>query len=137
MADPSDPSDPSDPKPPAARAIPSWQRAHARPTAAPGAEEAAKPQPASSTLETVSTQAGAEESAQKQHHSSALLDAASKFLQDPSIRDAPRERKAEFLESKGVSKDDIRKLLGSEGKGAASSRTTTQPASTRANVDAF
>ncbi|EDU48260.1 Pex14-N domain containing protein [Pyrenophora tritici-repentis] len=41
-----------------------------------------------------------------------LLEQASRFLDDPAIRDAPREKKVAFLESKGVSAGDIETLLG-------------------------
>jgi len=40
-----------------------------------------------------------------------LLEQASRFLDDPAIRDAPREKKVAFLESKGVNAGDIEALL--------------------------
>ncbi|OJD35509.1 peroxin 14 17 [Diplodia corticola] len=40
-----------------------------------------------------------------------LLQQALKFLKDPSIRDAPNDRKRSFLRSKGVSEEDIQLLL--------------------------
>lgn len=43
-----------------------------------------------------------------------LLEQARKFLEDESIRDAPRERKVAFLETKGVSPEQIEQLLGTE-----------------------
>jgi hypothetical protein len=43
-----------------------------------------------------------------------LLEQASRFLEDETIRDAPRERKVAFLESKGVRSEDIEELLGAE-----------------------
>jgi hypothetical protein len=43
---------------------------------------------------------------------STLLAQASRFLEDPSIRDAPRDRKVTFLESKGVRSEEIDELLG-------------------------
>ena len=45
---------------------------------------------------------------------SPLLDQARQFLDDDSIRDAARDRKVAFLQRKGVRRDDIEKLLGSE-----------------------
>ena len=42
----------------------------------------------------------------------ALLEHASKFLDDESIRDAPREKKVAFLEKKGLQGYEIQKLLG-------------------------
>ena len=44
--------------------------------------------------------------------STGLLDQASRFLEDPNIRDAPREKKVVFLQAKGVSPEDIETLLG-------------------------
>lgn len=44
--------------------------------------------------------------------SAELLDQAERFLEDPVIRDAPRQRKVAFLESKGVRVEDIETLLG-------------------------
>ncbi|KAK2777712.1 hypothetical protein FQN52_002989 [Onygenales sp. PD_12] len=41
-----------------------------------------------------------------------LLEQASRFLDDESIRDAPTDKKIAFLESKGLQNDDIQKLLG-------------------------
>ncbi|KAL4920147.1 peroxisomal membrane anchor protein conserved region-domain-containing protein [Aspergillus aurantiobrunneus] len=43
---------------------------------------------------------------------STLLEQASKFLQDDSIRDAPTDRKIAFLESKGLASTEIDNLLG-------------------------
>jgi hypothetical protein len=66
----------------------------------------------------------------------ALLDQASRFLQDESIRDAPMDRKIAFLESKGVHNDEIPKLLGvprnpeaTEGTTATAATATTKPES--------
>jgi hypothetical protein len=41
-----------------------------------------------------------------------LLEQARRFLEDANIRDAPREKKAVFLQAKGVSPEDIETLLG-------------------------
>ncbi|KAI8934887.1 hypothetical protein NX059_008559 [Plenodomus lindquistii] len=43
-----------------------------------------------------------------------LLEQAQRFLEDPTIRDAPREKKVAFLESKGVRPEDVETLLGVE-----------------------
>jgi hypothetical protein len=57
-----------------------------------------------------------------------LLDQASKFLEDESIRDAPTDRKVGFLESKGLSSDDIQQVLGvSRNAEASSTPTEDQP----------
>ena len=94
--------------------IPSWQRAQSTTPASPptsDTEEPTQQQQAESTPEP-----GTEEFAE--HRPAAegvsLLEQASKFLEDPSIRDAPRDRKASFLETKGLSKDEVEKLLGVE-----------------------
>ena len=41
------------------------------------------------------------------------------FLNDESIRDAPREEKVAFLEAKGISKEDIDTLFQSQSQGAS------------------
>ncbi|KAH9875008.1 hypothetical protein J1614_004496 [Plenodomus biglobosus] len=41
-----------------------------------------------------------------------LLEQAQRFLEDPAIRGAPREKKAAFLESKGVRPEHVESLLG-------------------------
>ncbi|KAI2726403.1 hypothetical protein CBS147332_3290 [Penicillium roqueforti] len=53
-----------------------------------------------------------------------LLDQASKFLEDESIRDAPTERKISFLESKGLRSDDIEQVLGASRNAETSSSST-------------
>jgi hypothetical protein len=45
-----------------------------------------------------------------------LLEQATRFLEDPAIRDAPRERKVAFLESKGVDDKEIETLLGAQSR---------------------
>ena len=42
----------------------------------------------------------------------ALLDKASKFLEDDEIKEASTESKISFLEGKGLTSDEIQKLLG-------------------------
>lgn len=41
-----------------------------------------------------------------------LLEQAAKFLEAEDVRDAPTERKIAFLESKGLTNEEIHKLLG-------------------------
>lgn len=41
-----------------------------------------------------------------------LLEQAAQFLEAEDIRDAPTERKISFLESKGLTSEEIQKLLG-------------------------
>ncbi|KAL5051488.1 hypothetical protein BDW71DRAFT_54397 [Aspergillus fruticulosus] len=55
---------------------------------------------------------------------SALLEQASSFLQDDSIRDAPTDRKIAFLESKGLTATEIDGLLGVSRNAEASSSSS-------------
>ncbi|KAJ5417839.1 uncharacterized protein N7487_001389 [Penicillium crustosum] len=87
--------------------IPSWQ------TANKSAEESPSPTSDNAPATTASTSR------------QALLDQASKFLEDESIRDAPTERKVSFLESKGLSSDDIEQVLGVSRNAEPSSSSTT------------
>ncbi|KAJ5688746.1 hypothetical protein N7462_003138 [Penicillium macrosclerotiorum] len=54
-----------------------------------------------------------------------LLEQASRFLEDESIRDAPTDRKVSFLESKGLNSDEIETLLGVARNPEATSSTET------------
>ena len=73
---------------------------------------------------------------------STLLEQASKFLEDESIRDASTDRKISFLESKGLRNDEIQTLLGVSRNTEASSDTpvedgkTSPQASDNANTKA-
>ncbi|KAJ5835908.1 hypothetical protein N7447_001934 [Penicillium robsamsonii] len=87
--------------------IPSWQRPNKT------AEESPSPTSDDAPATTPSTSR------------QALLDQASKFLEDESIRDAPTDRKVSFLESKGLSSDDIEQVLGISRNAEASSSSTT------------
>jgi hypothetical protein len=89
-------------------AIPEWQRQSREP--------AATPEESSSDNAT-----GADDSSR-----SALLDQATKFLHDESIRDASTDRKIEFLESKGLQNDEIQKLLGVSRNPAATSEAKSE-----------
>ncbi|KAF4303881.1 Peroxisome membrane anchor protein Pex14p [Botryosphaeria dothidea] len=109
---------PSDKKP----GIPAWQRA--QPPSSPDEPASSAPEPASPphTPSSDSASEPAEEPQSEPQPSSLdanespkddglLLQQARKFLQDPSIRDAPDDRKRSFLRSKGVKDDDIPLLL--------------------------
>ncbi|KAL8826026.1 MAG: hypothetical protein Q9191_004048 [Dirinaria sp. TL-2023a] len=89
-------SDPSEPKPPS---IPTWQRQQQPPS--PSADDEAQPQTPDTPTDSPS------ESSPR----SDLLQKASKFLQDDEIRAASTERKTSFLESKGLTSDEIQRLL--------------------------
>jgi hypothetical protein len=99
--------------------IPSWQRVSADSTAASPPEQ--DQQPETSIQSEHSTSAIAEaptptEDDLDNSESTSLLEQAKRFLDDATIRDAPREKKVTFLESKGVSADDIGTLLGTESQ---------------------
>ncbi|EUC50486.1 hypothetical protein COCMIDRAFT_32305 [Bipolaris oryzae ATCC 44560] len=112
--------------------IPEWQRASSSSAAStastndttssqkPEEEEEASAQqqpqqpPVEAPTPTEDDIAQPEEEEQQAPESSSLLEQAARFLDDPTIRDAPREKKVAFLESKGVSAEDIGRLLGKE-----------------------
>jgi Pex14 N-terminal domain len=117
--------------------IPSWQRAQSTTPASPptsDTEEPTQQQQAESTPEP-----GTEEFAE--HRPAAegvsLLEQASKFLEDPSIQDAPRDRKAAFLETKGLSKDGVEKLLGTEPEQDISSKLPKEGEKARSKVSSI
>ncbi|KAF1966228.1 DUF726-domain-containing protein [Bimuria novae-zelandiae CBS 107.79] len=98
--------------------IPSWQRAQAPAPTPTEADTRPSPEPQSAE-ETAASAPGTEESTrdvteETTPDDASLLDQASRFLDDPTIRDAPRAKKVEFLESKGVTAEDIEKLLRRE-----------------------
>jgi hypothetical protein len=93
--------------------IPSWQRA----TSLPGAEDvkAEAEEQTKKAEETEQThEASRSEGAKSKDDIDGLRDQAHKFLNDPSIKDAPRERKVAFLESKGLKQEEIDLLLSSQ-----------------------
>lgn len=96
---------------------PSWQRVSAEKPDTTEREAEQPSQPAEQAQQ--STPAIAEapvptEDDLEEPESIGLLDQAKRFLDDSTIRDAPREKKVAFLESKGVSAEDIETLLGAE-----------------------
>lgn len=110
--------------------IPDWQKTYVQSSADP---DSATKDDASSTNEAHTSDAQ-------------LLEQAKRWLEDESIRHAPKERKVAFLEEKGLQGDDIQKLLvakdtseqESEMKtvhdSASSSSTTKAPSPTPPNV---
>jgi hypothetical protein len=106
--------------------IPAWQRASAEtpPSQPPEhdgeAETGAEAEAEAETQEPVEAPIPTEEDMergdgeQQASEGMDLLEQASRFLEDETIRDAPRERKVAFLESKGVQSEDIEALLGAE-----------------------
>lgn len=97
--------------------IPAWQRASTDNVASSPPEhkvKSAQQQPVEAPTPT-EDDIESEDGGVQLSESSDLLEQASRFLEDPAIRDAPREKKVAFLESKGVSPEDVETLLG-DGK---------------------
>jgi len=103
--------------------IPEWQRATTESTAplpsptvnAPESKVeqlVQAPTPTEDDLSSTEGEESTEETADERGKESLdLLGQARRFLEDPVIRDAPRERKIAFLESKGVRSEDFEALL--------------------------
>jgi hypothetical protein len=95
--------------------IPSWQRASADSPTASSSESKQQAESsqhsAQSALPVVQAPTPTEDDLEDSS-SETLLDQASRFLDDATIRDAPREKKVAFLASKGVTAEDIETLLG-------------------------
>lgn len=99
--------------------IPSWQRSSADgpPTSPSGPKQLPEPSDdAERSTPPIAQAPTPTEDDLEDSTSPSLLDQASRFLDDPSIRDAPREKKVAFLESKGVAANDIETLLGTEAR---------------------
>jgi hypothetical protein len=95
--------------------IPAWQRTPAADPSSPSSTQETAPNEQIETSPAPGVQdsaAGTKEELGTER--SKLLEQASRFLEDPSIRDAPRDRKVTFLESKGVASEEIAELLGKE-----------------------
>lgn len=71
-------------------------------------------EPDSPVLETSSTHGSDMAANQEFEASKTVIDQVRKFLQDPSVKDAPMQKKISFLESKGVQRDIIQDVLSSE-----------------------
>jgi hypothetical protein len=99
--------------------IPSWQRVSAESPITTTPETEQQLEPAEQREQSTSPIAEAPvptESDLDEPENVDLLEQAKRFLDDSTIRDAPREKKVAFLESKGVSAADIETLLGVEVK---------------------
>lgn len=94
--------------------IPAWQQ---RQSNATSDQTTSNPSPNSDDQSTASER-------------STLLEQASKFLEDESIRDASTDRKISFLESKGLRNDEIQTLLGVSRNTEASSDTPVEDGKT-------
>lgn len=91
--------------------IPEWQKFHQ-----PAQEESFPPSEQSSTAQNTPRSLSTTELP--------LLEQARKFLEDESIRNAPRERKVAFLKEKGLTSSYIDTLLGSESEQPSAPSTT-------------
>ncbi|KAL2008709.1 hypothetical protein VTN00DRAFT_6903 [Thermoascus crustaceus] len=83
-------------------------------------------QASSATPDESSASAQSSEEAPDTASRDTLLEQATRFLQDESIRDAPTDRKIAFLESKGLKGDEIQKLLGVSRNAEATSQEGDQ-----------
>ena len=103
-------------------AIPAWQQKQSEDssespaTLASPSQQDAEPeqQPGESHTAATDDSPTSKGSADSSAQDPSLLEQATRFLEDPAIRDAPRERKVAFLESKGVDDKEIETLLGAE-----------------------
>ncbi|KAF2745833.1 DUF726-domain-containing protein [Sporormia fimetaria CBS 119925] len=100
--------------------IPAWQQplsspaAPSQPPQPEASSEQPKPDSHSSPVEEPTAQSPeTQPTAHTAAETPSLQEHAAKFLEDPAIRDAPRDKKVAFLQSKGVTPDDIEKLLAS------------------------
>lgn len=131
--------------------IPAWQRTQpSEPSSSPSPLTPATEQQQQESVQekpseepsSQSEQEPVQEESKPEDESFSLLKQAAKFLEDPTIRDEPREKKVAFLQSKGVSAEDIEQLLDTEqetpvapdlsqdGGRAWSTTPPTQPTST-------
>jgi len=93
--------------------IPSWQRASANAqSATPPKRETSSEEPQETSPASGPEQSTGDGRQEQNTESASLLEQASRFLEDPAIHDAPRERKVTFLQSKGVRSEEIEELLG-------------------------
>ena len=100
-------------------AIPEWQRASAASSSSDVAassptQEEANAQPAAEAPTPTEDDVAQQDGEEQHSEDTSLLEQASRFLDDPAIREAPRDKKIAFLESKGVGADDIKTLLGED-----------------------
>jgi hypothetical protein len=99
--------------------IPSWQRVSAETPVTTTPEPEQQPEPAEQPEQSTSPVAEAPtptESDLDDSDTVDLLEQARRFLDDATIRDAPREKKVAFLETKGVGAADIETLLDADVK---------------------
>ena len=93
--------------------IPAWQRtATTDPPSLSVDEQPKRENAAEDSTKPVAEEPGGVDATGEELPSTDLLEQARRFLEDANIRDAPREKKAAFLQAKGVSPEDVEALLG-------------------------
>lgn len=103
---------------PRKQGIPAWQRTQATSSISLGGSEkpTQKEEESTSRLEDKWPSIGkpmAETQEMSEKARDALREQAQKFLQEPSVRDAPTEQKLAFLKSKGLAENEFEKALDS------------------------
>ncbi|RBR09798.1 uncharacterized protein FIESC28_09727 [Fusarium coffeatum] len=100
-------------------AIPSWQKAQSDESDSQNTDPAPTPSTSTSTSEVdaPAVETTEEETTQSDDASDNgdKLEVARRFLENDAVRDAPHEKKVEFLKSKGIDETEINALLGQEG----------------------
>ncbi|KAJ4002934.1 hypothetical protein NW752_007911 [Fusarium irregulare] len=100
-------------------AIPSWQKAQSDESDSRNTDPAPTPSTSTSTSEVdaPAVETTEEETTQTDNASDNgdKLEVARRFLENDAVRDAPHEKKVEFLKSKGIDETEINALLGQEG----------------------
>lgn len=100
-------------------AIPSWQKAQSDESNSQNTDPAPTPSTSTSTSEVdaPAVETTEEETTQTDNASDNgdKLEVARRFLENDAVRDAPHEKKVEFLKSKGIDETEINALLGQEG----------------------
>ncbi|CAO2651215.1 Nn.00g095120.m01.CDS01 [Neocucurbitaria sp. VM-36] len=94
--------------------IPEWQRTSTDSASVVSSSNEQEPKPEQQVEAPVPTEedVASAKGDDRESQSTEILEQASRFLDDPTIRNAPREKKVAFLESKGVRSEDIETLLG-------------------------
>lgn len=92
--------------------IPAWQRTASTDPPSLSADEPKPENAAEDSTKPVAEEPARSDAPANDAKSTDLPDQARRFLEDPNIRNAPREKKAVFLQAKGVSSEDIETLLG-------------------------
>ncbi|KAG8623824.1 hypothetical protein KVT40_008800 [Elsinoe batatas] len=105
---------------PKARSIPSWQQQPLKDEAKKEASSTEPATPQEHELQTVHESGGSSKEEEvvtsSQLQSSFSLEEVKRFLDDPSVRDAPEEKKRSFLASKGVDQKTVDAILREQSR---------------------